>query len=50
MEGLQLVEKTLSVKSKCWITEGFGCPYFINDKFFDTYKCIFKESDSPCNQ
>lgn len=40
--------KQMKENKECWVTAGYGCPYKIGNKYWDTYKCPFRNEDSPC--
>lgn len=40
----------MSEKHRCWVTEGYGCPYKIGNRYWDTYKCPYRGKDSPCEK
>lgn len=43
-----LTIKLNKYENKCWVTEGYGCPYVVNGIAFDTYKCEMRHENSPC--
>ena len=34
--------------NECWVTNGYGCPFQIGEKLYDSYKCSFRNKNSPC--
>ena len=41
-------QNKMSEKHRCWVTEGYGCPYKIGNRYWDIYKCPYRREDSPC--
>ncbi|OYD16981.1 hypothetical protein CH330_01545 [candidate division WOR-3 bacterium JGI_Cruoil_03_51_56] len=47
-KGWREVIGKMSEKHRCWVTEGYGCPYKIGNRYWDIYKCPYRREDSPC--